>query len=230
MGSAQQVDETPTPEPAETPTPEPTQEPTPEPGAITGLTMSSWRPGHLWVSWDQANPAPTDYRLNWAPVDENFPSRNSLDGGNFWLSSRTAHDLSNLVDVGVTYKLRTRAIYKIGPNAPWSGPWSEVVTKRVRNHPPGAPMDLNVDSATHDGVVLSWSAPGHNGLTGYRILRGAAADSLETVVDDTGKPYAQLHRHRGLRRCDLLLRGDGAEPGRRQSSVGSRVGDNPAGR
>ena len=180
----------PTPEATEEATPEPTPEPTPEatpePGAIAGLTMTSSRPGHLWVSWDEASPAPTEYRLNWAPVGESFPAWNSRDGGNLWLPSRTAQDFSNLVDRGVTYKLRMRAIYKTGPNAPWSGPWSAVVTKRVRNNTPGAPTGLGVDSATHDGVALSWSAPGHNGLTGYRILRGSSADSLTTLVEDTG--------------------------------------------
>ena len=178
----------PAPEPDPTPIPEPapTPEPTSEPGAITGLTMTSSQPEHLWVSWDQADPEPTEYRLNWAEVDDPFPSWDSRDGGNLWLSPRTAQDFSNLVNPGVTYKLRMRAIYKTGPNAPWSGPWSEVVTQRVINHPPGAPTDLGVDSATHDGVVLSWSAPDHNGLTGYRILRGVEADALETLIEDTG--------------------------------------------
>ena len=177
----------PAPAPDPTPTPEPTAtpEPTPEPGAITGLTMTSSQPEHLWVSWDQADPEPIEYRLNWAPVDQPFPSWNSRDGGNLWLP-RTAQDFSNLVDAGVTYKLRMRAIYKTGPNAPWSGPWSEVVTQRVGNHPPGAPTDLSVDSATHDGVALSWEAPEHSGLTGYRILRGGSPDTLETLVEDTG--------------------------------------------
>ena len=176
----------PAPEPDPTPTPEPAPEPTSEPGAITGLTMTSSQPEHLWVSWDQADPEPTEYRLNWAPVDEPFPSWNSNQGGNLWLSPRTAQEFSNLVNPGVTYKLRMRAIYKTGPNAPWSGPWSEVVTQRVGNHTPGAPTDLSVDSATHDGVALSWEAPGHSGLTGYRILRGVEADAMETIVDDTG--------------------------------------------
>ena len=45
---------------------------------------------------------------------------------------------------------------------------------------------MSVVSATHDGVALSWSAPDHNGLTGYRILRGSSADSLTTLVEDTG--------------------------------------------
>ena len=195
VGSAQQEEEeTPTPAPTEAPTPEPapepssepTPEPTPAPGAITGLTLVSSQPGHLWVSWDEASPAPTEYRLNWAPVDDPFPSWDSRDGGNLWLSSRTAQDFSNLVEAGVTYKLRMRAIYKTGPDAPWSGPWSETVTQRVRNDPPGAPTAVSVDSVAHDGVVLSWSAPAHNGLTGYRILRGSSADALETIVDDTG--------------------------------------------
>ena len=180
----------PTPEATVEPTPEATveatAEPTPEPGAITGLTMTSDRPGHLWVSWDEASPAPTEYRLNWAPVDESFPAWNSNEGGNLWLPSRTAQDFSNLVEAGVTYKLQMRAIYKTGPNAPWSGPWSAETTKRVRNNPPGAPTGLSVVSATQDGVALSWSAPGHNGLTGYRILRGSDADTLGTIVEDTG--------------------------------------------
>ena len=176
-------------EPAETPepanTPEPAPEPTAAPGAITGLTLTSSRPGHLWVSWDQADPEPTEYRLNWAPVDQPFPAWNSNKGGNLWREG-TALDFSNLVEAGVTYKLWMRAIYKTRPDAPWSGPWSEIVTQRVRNHPPAAPADLSVDWATHDGVVLSWSAPEHNGLTGYRILRGSTADALETIVEDTG--------------------------------------------
>ena len=193
-GSAQQPEEPtptpeptqePTPEPTETPTPEPTPEPTATPGAISGLTLTSSQPGRLWVSWDESDPAPTEYRLNWAQVDDPFPSWDSRDGGNLRLP-RTAQDFSNLVEAGVTYKLRMRAIYKTGPNAPWSGPWSEVVTRRVRDNPPDAPTDLTVNSITDARVVLSWSAPAHNGLTGYRILRGSSAGALETIVDDTG--------------------------------------------
>ena len=194
-GSAPQEDATPTPEPTETPTPTPTPEPTetptptPEPalapGTITGLTLTSSRPGHLWVSWDEANPAPTEYRLNWAPLGEPFPSWNSRDGGNLWLP-RTQQDFSSLVNAGVTYKLRMRAIYRDDPANRWSGPWSEVVVRRVRDNPPVAPTGLSVDSITYDGVTLSWSAPAHSALTGYRILKGATADALETLVQDTG--------------------------------------------
>ena len=102
-----------------------------------------------------------------------------------WIS-HVGQDLSKVVDAGVNYKLRMRAIYKNDPDGDWAGDWSDITTKRVRNHPPGAPTGLSVGSVTHDGVELIWSAPKHKGLTGYRILRGSDAGSLETIVDDTG--------------------------------------------
>ena len=178
------------PAPAPEPTPEPTETPTPEPtvapGKITGLTMTSSRPGHLWVSWNASVPAPTEYRLNWAPVDDPFPAWNSNQGGNLWLSPRTAQDFSNIVEAGVTYQLRMRAIYKDDPEGNWAGDWSDVMTKRVRNHPPSAPTNLSAGSITYDGLTLNWNALDHNGLTGYRILRGTSADALEILVADTG--------------------------------------------
>ena len=78
-----------------------------------------------------------------------------------------------------------RAIYSTGPTAP-AGPWSDTHIQRVRNHPPGTPAGLKIESATHDGVALVWTAPDHNGLTGYRILRGNSPDTLQTIVNDTG--------------------------------------------
>ena len=146
--------------------------------------MTSSQPGHLWVSWDQSDPEPDEYRLNWAPVDQPFPAWNSNQGGNLWREG-TALDFSNIVTAGVTYKYRMRAIYATGDNAP-AGPWSDTHIQRVRNHPPGAPADFTITSATHDGVALEWKAPDHNDLTGYRILRGASPDSLQTIVEDTG--------------------------------------------
>ena len=38
-----------------------------------------------------------------------------------------------------------------------------------------------------DAVVnLSWTAPDHSDLTGYRIWRGTDADTLAVLVEDTG--------------------------------------------
>ena len=144
------------------------------PGKITGLTLTSSRPGHLWISWDESTPTPTEYRLNWAPVDEPFPSWNSNQGGNLWLSTRTAQDFSNIVEAGVTYQLRMRAIYKDDPDGDWAGDWSDVTTKRVRNHPPGAPTNLSAGSITYDGLTLNWNAPDHNGSPATGSCAGPA--------------------------------------------------------
>ena len=52
-----------------------------------------------------------------------------------------------------------------------------------------APTALSAEEATVKGqtsVALSWTAPSHDALTGYRIWRGADADSLAALVEDTG--------------------------------------------
>ena len=43
-------------------------------GTMDGVTLASDAPGALTVSWNTPSPAPTDYRLRWAPVDSGFLS------------------------------------------------------------------------------------------------------------------------------------------------------------
>ena len=40
---------------------------------MTGVTLTSGFPGTLTVSWNTPSPAPTDYRLRWAPVGSGLP-------------------------------------------------------------------------------------------------------------------------------------------------------------
>ena len=57
------------------PTPELTPTATPEPaagGAIRGLSLASDAEGELTVSWETADPAPSDYRVSWAPADQDY--------------------------------------------------------------------------------------------------------------------------------------------------------------
>ena len=51
--------------------------------------------------------------------------------------------------------------------------------------PPAAPTGLTA-LPTHDSLMLSWHTPDHDGITGYQVLRGPDADSLEVVATDTG--------------------------------------------
>ena len=109
-------------------------------GSVTGLTLSSDAPGDIVVSWDTPAPAPTDYRLMWAPVGEDYLSwknANETDRGNSHPSGdATSLTLSGLSQ-GDTFKVRLRARYHSGEHAdsPWSGPWTAEVTQRVRARP-----------------------------------------------------------------------------------------------
>ena len=51
---------------------------------------------------------------------------------------------------------------------------------------PAAPSSLGTSEVTHQSITLSWTAPSHSGVRGYRILRGADAASLAVLVSDTG--------------------------------------------
>ena len=59
------------PEPTATPEPTPTPEPVAD-GAIRGFSLVSDAEGELTVSWDTADPAPSDYRVSWGPADQEY--------------------------------------------------------------------------------------------------------------------------------------------------------------
>ena len=50
---------------------------------------------------------------------------------------------------------------------------------------PAAPSFINT-AVTEGQVLLSWSNPADDSITGYQILRGPDADSLVVIEDDTG--------------------------------------------
>ena len=51
---------------------------------------------------------------------------------------------------------------------------------------PEAPAGLGLSEVTGGSVTLSWTAPAHSAISGYRILRGADALSLAVIAPDTG--------------------------------------------
>ena len=176
---AQTTRDEPTPEP----TAEPTPVPTPQPGEIAGLTLSSDTRGALEMEWTAADPAPDRYWINWGESHLAFPSLEDRNFNFAW----TGTDMyfgDSIVDAGKTYQVRVRAVYDAdGDEAAWNGPWSDTETQRVRSNPPQAPGSLSIGVVNHDGVSLSWSAPTHDVLTGYRVLRGVGAASLDTLAE-----------------------------------------------
>ena len=113
-------------------------------GAVDGLTLKSLAPGELHIEWEVPESNPTDYRVNWAPFQQSFPSWRE-DYGNDYLadSSLTLQGL----DPGVRYKVQVRARYRgshlRGHDA---DPFSAVVTQRIDEY--GEDVDSAAEADT----------------------------------------------------------------------------------
>ena len=164
-----------------------------ERGAIPSLNLASSEPGQLVITWESPDPAPTDYRVRWAPTSENFLSYrddNEAQRGNLYpLRGVTSLTLNNLTP-GDSYKVQMRSRYYNADRSVHesSGPWTNTATQRVKNNPPAAPTGLAASQVEHNSLTLSWNDPQDARITGYRVLRGTDADSLSTIQADTGSP------------------------------------------
>ena len=183
-------------EPAETvqqpPKEDPVQKPAkndPDPpaGTIETLTAAD-DTGQLLLTWEAPaapNDTPTDYHINWAKSNEDYPA-DTASAGNAHPTT-TTHTLAGL-EYDTDYNIRIRARYTDGDAAasPWNGPWTET-TAQVKLPLPAAPI-MGSTAVTPDGdVFLSWFNTAQNdSITGYQILRGPKADSLVIIEDDTG--------------------------------------------
>ena len=153
---------------------------------ISGLTLSSPNPGELVIAWNAASPAPDDYRVMWAKSGERFKKWNDPSGNAF--PGTNSHTVNGLEE-GAEYKVKVRSRYTDSKNGAWSEGARLVVAAALEPELDGLPSPPTGTAAlaTWNQVVLLWDAPPDaDGVTGYRILRGANADSLETLVEDTG--------------------------------------------
>ena len=167
------------------PTPEPTAEPTTAPrGAVTGLTVLSTAPHTLSITWNAADPEPSDYRVMWAKEGDDPPTWRDKRRNAY--PTTTSHTVTGLA-AGKEYRLWVRARYNKGDYAssPWSGPFAKT-TARVTFGPPGKPSGLTVSGVTHEQLTLRWDDPGNLNITGYRIMRAVGGGSPEALVSDTG--------------------------------------------
>ena len=156
--------------------------------AVGGVTLTSPNPGELVITWDAPGDAPDDYRLTWKKSDGKWPSYkngNTVDGGNAFPTG-TSHTVTGLEE-GTAYQARVRARYfDDNGKVEQSGPWSATEEIAVAQTPlPAKPTGLNT-AASHDSVLLSWTDPGDDTITGYQVLRGEDADNLAVLTDDTG--------------------------------------------
>ena len=184
----------PTPVPTVVPTAVPTAVPTvvPPSDEISNLSLSSDASGELTIRWNAPSNAPADYRVSWAKNDLSYlawDADNETDRGSSYPDGAdTSLTITGLTG-GATYKVRMRSRYNPGTSEGTSGPWTGEVTQRAIGDAPVAPTGLSATETTsknETSIALSWTAPSHDALTGYQIWRGADADSLTALVQDTG--------------------------------------------
>ena len=93
--------------------------------------------------------------------------------------SASASYTDNTVTAETTYLYAIRA-----RNVGGLSPQSDAVPAITTAAPPDKPTGFT-HGASYNNVLLLWTDPGDSSITGYRILRGAAADSLTVLVEDT---------------------------------------------
>ena len=87
----------------------------------------------------------------------------------------------NLLRVRLASKGNTHGAESYGSNA--------FYYKITTPSPPAKPTGISY-GASHDNVLMFWTDPGDDSITGYQILRGLAADTLAVLTDDTGSASA----------------------------------------
>ena len=134
---------------------------------MTGLTLSSNAPGSLTIEWDTPSPSPSDYRIGWASVDQQYLTwslPNEASRGNEYPDGNaTSLTLTGLTG-GAEFKVYMRARYRTGQysNAPWSGPWTASVTQQVLEQ---------ITQATSTPPATS-TPLGHNHVAGHKYATG----------------------------------------------------------
>ena len=160
---------------------------------VTGLTLTSLNPGELAITWDAPSRAPTGYRVTWKKSDGKWPSYKNdvtVDGGNAF-PTVTSHTVSDLEE-GTEYSVRVRARYHDGNgNVEESGPWSDppVEITVAQRQLPAKPTGITY-GASHKNVLMFWTNPDDDSITGYQILRGPDAANLTVLTEDTGSTDA----------------------------------------
>ena len=143
------------------------------PPAAPNLTGTPLTPeGQVMLVWqDPSDDSITGYQILRGPDADSLAVIEEDTG-----SSATIYtDTSPPAGQTHTYAVKAR-------NAAGLSPLSNTVTATM---PPAAPTGLTA-LPTHDSLMLSWHTPDHDGITGYQVLRGPDADSLEVVATDTG--------------------------------------------
>ena len=187
-------------------------------GSVLGLVAEETAAGTLELRWHAASPVPADYRVNWAPSGEPFPTWTDESGNAYPIENRLTVDG---LDAETEYKIRVRARYPGEPAGPWSDEHSTVTTLRqepssVRSESLETSKQLRSELRTEnqdndgadDGVLISTldvprsgtATIGNTEALAMHFQTGQALGgiSLASVtvgfadINDNARPQAQL--------------------------------------
>ena len=146
------------------------------PAKPTGLSTSPSHDSVLLAWTDPGDSGITGYQVLRGPDAANLAALTADTG------SATTSYTDDTVEAETTYVYAIRA-----RNTDGLGPQSDTVTVTTPADPvlPAKPTGLIIGSS-HNSVILSWTDPDDDSITGYQILRGLDADNLAVLTDDTG--------------------------------------------
>ena len=152
------------------------------PATPTGLAFSGVTHERLTLRWD----APRNSKVAGYEI-----TRAVGDGPAQTLAADTGSALTEYTDTGLSpetaYTYRVAARNDLGPGAA-SGPATVTTAEPALDPGLPRPTGLTVSFDDDGRVLLDWDDPEGNAvgaITGYRILRGASADTLDLLAPDT---------------------------------------------
>ena len=160
-------------------------------GAVSNLSVSSPGPGQLAVAWSAPGETPTDYRVRWAPSNQDYlayTEANTAERGSAYPTA-TTHTVNNLT-AGASYKVQVRARYNAGEHAdnPWSGPWSAETTVAISSPPPPPPTPETTPEPTQEPTPEPTPVPASDEVTGLTLSSETAGQLVITWNQPTEKP------------------------------------------
>ena len=181
-------------------------------GSITGLTLTSPSAGELVIAWSDPSPAPSDYRIAWAPASEGYLSYqldNEAGRGNAFPDGSARSYTVDGLPAGVEYQVRIRARFNQGGDGAWSGPWASatvtlasaaVDTTETTTDAPPDPIPtlslvandvvtaLSLSSDAAGELTATWSAPTES-PDDYRVVWSKLGESWPSWRDADGNGY-----------------------------------------
>ena len=153
--------------------------------APTGLTLTATDANTVQATWTAHPDGARDYRLSWAPHDENFKTWTDTDWNAF--PTGNSYAITGL-EGGSTYKVKVRARFETGPPSDWSG----IVTASTTAppEPTPAPTPQPTPEATPEPAI-DYDQERSASVSLGDITNAAAENRDETV--DTDDPVDYFH-------------------------------------